>query len=165
LSLDWPANSLGLVAENADKGFLFGQIFSTHDQWNCYKESEESQGERTRSHQLFSMRKCSVLQKGHEAEVSMTGWSTASDHISHGPSFCVEGCFRIRSCRIRNSDGEEVARIMRKRAEAAASSLMLGDDVFNLTIQPNVDCTMIMAFIVVLDRICWRSFTPMICSS
>ena len=95
----------------------------------------------------------------------MTGCSTASDHISHGPSFCVEGCFRIRSCRIRNSDGEEVARIMRKRAEAAASSLMLGDDVFNLTIQPNVDCTMIMAFIVVLDRICWRSFTPMICSS
>ena len=156
MSLDWPANSLGLVAENADKGFLFGQIFSTHDQWNCYKASEECQGKRTRSHQLFSMRKCSVLKKGHVAEVSMAG---------HGPSFCVEGCFRRRSCKIRNSDGKEVARIMRKKAEAAASSLMLGDDVFNLTIQPNVDCTMIMAFIVVLDRICWRSFTPMICSS
>ncbi|PUZ43487.1 hypothetical protein GQ55_8G013700 [Panicum hallii var. hallii] len=141
------------------------QIFSTHDQWNCYKASEESQGERTRSHQLFSMRKCSVLQKGHIAEVSMTGCSTASDRTGHGPSFCVEGCFRRRSCKIHNSDGEEVARIMRKKAEAAASSLMLGDDVFSLMIQPNVDCAMIMAFIVVLDRICWRPFTPMICSS
>ncbi|PUZ62769.1 hypothetical protein GQ55_3G013000 [Panicum hallii var. hallii] len=141
------------------------QIFSTHDQWNCYKASEESQGERTRSHQLFSMRKCSVLQKGHIAEVSMTGCSTALDRTSHGPSFCVEGYFRRRSCKIRNSDGEEVARIMRKKAEAAASSLMLGDDVFSLMIQPNVDCAMIMAFIVVLDRICWRPFTPMIWSS
>ncbi|XP_039840476.1 protein LURP-one-related 8-like [Panicum virgatum] len=83
----------------------------------------------------------------------------------HGPSFWVEGCFRRRSCKIRNSDGKEVARITRKKAEAAASSLMLGDDVFRLMIQPNVDCTMIMAFIVVLDRICSKPFTPMMCSS
>ncbi|KAG2622750.1 hypothetical protein PVAP13_3KG003800 [Panicum virgatum] len=103
------------------------QIFSTHDQWNCYKASEECQGKRT--------------------------------------SFWVEGCFRRRSCKIRNSDGKEVARITRKKAEAAASSLMLGDDVFRLMIQPNVDCTMIMAFIVVLDRICSKPFTPMMCSS
>jgi hypothetical protein len=27
-----------------------------------------------------------------------------------------------------------------------------------------VDCTMIMAFVVVLDRICWRPYAPMICS-
>ncbi|CAN6330346.1 unnamed protein product [Urochloa humidicola] len=141
------------------------QIFSMHDQWNCYKASEENQGKRTVSHQLFSMRKCSVLQKGHEAEVSMSGCSTGSGHTGQGPSFLVEGCFRRRNCKIRNSNGEEVARIMRKKAETASESLTLGDDVFSLVVEPNVDCTMIMAFVVILDRICWKPYTPMICSS
>ncbi|CAM0151231.1 unnamed protein product [Urochloa decumbens] len=141
------------------------QIFSMQDQWNCYKASEESQGKRTISHQLFSMRKCSVLQKGHEAEVSIFGCGTASGHTGQGPSFLVEGCFRRRNCKIRNSAGEEVARIMTKNVETASDSLTLGDDVFSLVVEPNVDCTMIMAFVVVLDRICWKPYTPMICSS
>nr|CAB3459201.1 unnamed protein product [Digitaria exilis] len=105
-----------------------------------------------------------VLYYGHEAEVSMSGCSTASNHSGYSPSFWIEGCFRRRSCKIRSSDGKKVARIMRKKAEAASSSLTLGDDVFSLVVEPNVDCTMIMAFIVVLDRICWRPCTPMICS-
>nr|CAB3488908.1 unnamed protein product [Digitaria exilis] len=79
--------------------------------------------------------------------------------------FWIQGCFRRRSCKIRSSDGKKVAMIMRKKAEAASTSLTLGDDVFSLVVEPNVDCTMIMAFIVVLDRICWRPYTPMICSS
>ncbi|XP_066372754.1 protein LURP-one-related 5-like [Miscanthus floridulus] len=140
------------------------QIFSMRDQWNCYKASEEGQGKRT-SHPLFSMRKCSILQNGHEAEVFMSGCSTASDNPGQGPNFLVEGCFRRRNCKIRNSDGEEVARIVRKKAEAASNSWTLGDDVFSLVVEPNVDCTVIMAFVVVLDRICWRPYTPMICSS
>ncbi|CAL4911894.1 unnamed protein product [Urochloa decumbens] len=141
------------------------QIFIMHDQWNCYKASKESLGKRTISHQLFSMRKCSVLQKGHEAEVSMSACSTESGHTGQGPSFLVEGCFRRRNCKIRNSAGEEVANIMRKKAGTASDSLTLGDDVFSLVVEPNVDCTMIMAFVVVLDRICWKPYTPMICSS
>ncbi|EES09156.2 protein LURP-one-related 5 [Sorghum bicolor] len=129
------------------------QIFSMHDQWNCYNASEEGQAKTTSSHRLFSMRKCSVLQKGHEAEVSMSGSSCST-------SFWVEGCFRRRSCKIRNGDGEEVARITRKKS----NSLTLGDDVFSLVVQPGVDCAMIMAFVVVLDRICWKPYTPLICS-
>jgi hypothetical protein len=42
--------------------------------------------------------------------------------------------------------------------------LTLGDDVFSLIVQPGVDCAMIMAFVVVLDRICWKPYTPLICS-
>ncbi|KAF8707018.1 hypothetical protein HU200_030545 [Digitaria exilis] len=144
---------------------FFKQIFSMHDQWNCYTASEQVQGKRTKSHQVFSMRKCSVLLKGHEAEVSVSGCGTASDHTGQGSSFWIEGCFRRRSCKIRSSDGKKVAMIMRKKAEAASSSLTLGDDMFSLVVEPNVDCTMIMASIVVLDRICWRPYTPMICSS
>uniref|UniRef100_A0A453KCY8 Protein LURP-one-related 8 n=1 Tax=Aegilops tauschii subsp. strangulata TaxID=200361 RepID=A0A453KCY8_AEGTS len=45
------------------------QIISMHDQWNCYKAPEEGQAKRARSQQLFSVRKCSVLQNNREAEV------------------------------------------------------------------------------------------------
>jgi hypothetical protein len=152
-----------------------------HDQWNCYKVPEESQTKRARSQQLFSMRKCSVLQTNREAEVHMssacaaTATSPASSEPGppghQAPSFWIEGCFRRRSCKIRRGgDGQEVARIARKKAGPAAASrdkapLTLGEDVFSLVVQPDVDCTMIMALVVVLDRICWRPYTPLICSS
>uniref|UniRef100_A0A0E0MBU1 Tubby C-terminal domain-containing protein n=2 Tax=Oryza punctata TaxID=4537 RepID=A0A0E0MBU1_ORYPU len=145
---------------------LTPQIISMHDQWNCYRASEEGQGKRTRSQQLFSMRKCSVMQSSHEAEVHMSGCTNAlSDRTGHVPGFSIEGSFRRRSCKIRNSSGEEVARITRKKAGAASLSLTLAEDVFSLEVQPNVDCAMIMAFVIVLDRICWKPYTPMICSS
>ncbi|KAJ1273897.1 hypothetical protein BS78_05G020100 [Paspalum vaginatum] len=152
------------------------QVFSMHDQWNCYRaleeEEEGQEGKRTRSQQqqLFSMRKCSVLQRDHEAQVSMSGCSTSSDSAGgqgRRPSFWVDGCFRRRSCKIRSGDGEEVARVTRKKAQAAASPtpVALGDDVFSIIVQPGVDPALVMAFVVVLDRICWRPYTPMICSS
>lgn len=134
------------------------QIFSMHDQWNCYAAtaSEEGEGKRTRPRRrLFSMRKCSLLQKGHEAQVSMSGPCGSG-------SFWVEGCFARRSCKIRGGGGEEVARITRKNAGAATA--LLGDDVFSLVVQPGADCALVMAFVVVLDRICWQPYTPRICS-
>ncbi|KAG8050762.1 hypothetical protein GUJ93_ZPchr0009g414 [Zizania palustris] len=142
------------------------QIISMHDQWNCYRASEEDQGKRTRSQQLFSMRRCSVLQSSHEAQVYMSG-SDDNNNASHHqqPSFWIEGSFRRRSCKIRSSNGDEVARIMRKKAGPAALSLTLGEDVFSLEIQPNVDREMIMAFVIVLDRICWKPYAPLMCSS
>ncbi|WVZ54728.1 hypothetical protein U9M48_005485 [Paspalum notatum var. saurae] len=156
------------------KAYKGTKVFSMHDQWNCYRASAEEEGQegkwtRSKQQQIFSMRKCSVLQKGREAQVSMSGCSTSSDSAGgqggRPTSFWVDGCFRRRSCKIRSGDGEEVARVTRKKAEAAASSVTLGDDVFSLVIQPGVDSTMVMAFVVVLDRICWKPYTPMICSS
>ncbi|XP_047051056.1 protein LURP-one-related 8-like [Lolium rigidum] len=157
------------------------QIISMHDQWNCYKVPEEGQAKRARSQQLFSMRKCSVLQGNREAEVYMsspacsttattTTTSPASDPAPppgpQAPSFWIEGCFRRRSCKIRRGvDGQEVARIARKKAGPGKAPLTLGDDVFSLVVQPDVDCAVIMALVVVLDRICWRPYTPLICSS
>lgn len=148
-----------------------------HDQWNCYKAPEEGQAKRARSQQLFSVRKCSVLQNNREAEVYMSSACTtanvsASDHGTghQSPGFWIEGCFRRRNCKIRRAhDGKEVARIARKKARTAATPdtapLTLGEDVFSLVVQPDADCTMIMALVVVLDRICWRPYTPLICSS
>ena len=164
---------------------MLQQIISMHDQWNCYKvPDDEGQPKRTRSQQLFSMRKCSVLQSNREAEVYMSSAcaSTTSNSPASSapgpppghqssPSFVIEGCFRRRNCKIRRGgDGEEVARIARKKAGATAAApdkapVTLGEDVFSLVVQPDVDCAMIMALVVVLDRICWRPYTPLICSS
>ncbi|GJN07133.1 hypothetical protein PR202_ga24935 [Eleusine coracana subsp. coracana] len=144
------------------------QILSMRDQWNCYRASsgEEAGDKGNRRQHLFSMRKCSLVQQsGDEAEVHIC--TSSSDHNSQlqAPSFRVQGSFWRRSCKIRNGDGEEVARITRKRAGAALESVTLGNDVFSLTVMPKADCAMIMAFVVIMDRICQKPYTPLICSA
>ena len=136
------------------------------DQWNCYRASEEA-GDKSSSRRqhLFSMRKCSLAKSNEEAEVHISGCTTSSDHDSQAPSFRVQGSFWRRSCKIRKGNGEEVARITRKKAGAVSETVTLGEDVFSLTIMPNVDRSMIMAFVVILDRICQRPYKPLICSS
>ncbi|EES09154.1 protein LURP-one-related 5 [Sorghum bicolor] len=150
------------------------QILSMHDQWNCYRaasSSEESAGDKTsfpRRQHLFSMRKCSLVKGTDEAEVYMASGSAAAAHgVQQVPSFTVQGSFWRRSCKIRKGgDGEEVARITRKKVGAAASQpVTLGEDVFSLTVMPDADCAMVMAFVVVMDRICQRPYKPLMCSS
>ncbi|CAN6339412.1 unnamed protein product [Urochloa humidicola] len=138
------------------------------DQWNCYRASEEAgdkSSSTSRRQHLFSMRKCSLAQSNDEAEVHISGCTTSSGHDAQAPSFRVQGSFWRRSCKIRKVNGEEVARITRKKAGAVSETVTLGEDVFSLTIMPNVDRTMIMAFVVILDRICQRPYKPLMCSS
>ncbi|TVU50647.1 hypothetical protein EJB05_02026, partial [Eragrostis curvula] len=146
------------------------QILSMRDQWNCYRASEEAGDKSTgRRQHLFSMRKCSLVQQsGDEAEVHMcTTTAPSTVHNSQQvPSFRIQGSFWRRSCKIRKGDdGKEVARITRKKTGAALESVTLGDDVFSLTVMPNADCAMIMAFVVIMDRICQKPYTPLMCSS
>ncbi|PVH33489.1 hypothetical protein PAHAL_8G012200 [Panicum hallii] len=143
------------------------QILSMCDQWNCYRASEEA-GDKSSSRRqhLFSMRKCSLVKTNDEAEVHISGCTnSSSDHDSQAPSFRVQGSFWRRSCKIRKGNGEEVARITRKKAGAVSETVTLGEDVFSLTIMPNVDRSMIMAFVVILDRICQKPYKPLMCSS
>ncbi|KAF7071654.1 hypothetical protein CFC21_076922 [Triticum aestivum] len=159
------------------------QIFSLHDRWNCYRVAPGEEGcpdtDRSSSaQQLFSMRKCAALQSTDDAEVHMSSASTATTSgrgcrapPSPPPGYRVEGCFSRRSCKITRSDGQEAARILRKKAggptAAAASSrpVALGDDVFSLVVRPGVDAATVMAIVVVMDRICRRPYAPMACSS
>ncbi|KAL6597467.1 hypothetical protein ACP70R_046907 [Stipagrostis hirtigluma subsp. patula] len=143
------------------------QILSMRDQWNCYRASEEIGSDKSsRRQHLFSMRLCSLVKTSDDAEVYMVGSASSSDRNGEEvPDFRVQGSFWRRSCKIRNGDGEEVARITRKKAGAALESVTLGNDVFTLTVMPNADCTMIMAFVVIMDRICQRPYKPLMCSS
>ncbi|XP_004980121.1 protein LURP-one-related 5 [Setaria italica] len=142
------------------------QIINMRDQWNCYRALEEaSDKSSSRRQHLFSMRKCSLVQSNDEAEVHISGCITSSDHDAQAPSFRVHGSFWRRSCKIRKGNGEEVARVTRKKAGALSETVTLSEDVFSLTTMPNVDRTMIMAFVVILDRICQRPYEPLMCST
>ncbi|KAJ3669109.1 hypothetical protein LUZ60_011059 [Juncus effusus] len=128
------------------------QKLSMHDQWNAYK-SEEITKKGSRA-PIFSMKRCAILQNTDAAEVFMTGVK---------PSFRIDGCFMKRCCRITDINGKEIAKISRKKT-GDAGSVMLSDDVFSLIVQPGVDCEIVMAFVIIMDRICHKSFTPIMCS-
>lgn len=114
-----------------------------HDRWRGFKDEDGI--ELTRTH-VFSMRRQSILQSRDRAEVFM---DNPVNHSS-GPTFRTEGSFRTRNCKILDSNGEEVAHTSHK----VNKSVTLGNEVFSLTIQPDIDIELIMAFLVVMDRIC-----------
>ncbi|KAI0519355.1 hypothetical protein KFK09_006799 [Dendrobium nobile] len=150
----WNQKSL-LLMDSKGKPLLSlkPKMLSIYDQWDAYEGEEEVGGHaKPRSNKpLFSMRRPSILHSRVDmAEIFMNCLVTDEE-----PSFCVEGSFSSRSCKIlrqrRGNYKEVVAQISRKKAN---SLVELGDDVFSLVIKPEVDCELIMAFVVVMDRIC-----------
>ncbi|CAN6380388.1 unnamed protein product [Urochloa humidicola] len=150
------------------------QLLSLHDRWNCYTATDEGVDKKPSSQQqVFTMSRCSALKSSDEAEVHMSGTATSSGLSCKHPqaaapaAYRIEGSFSRRSCKIRRgSDGKEAARITRKSAGVASRPVAtLGDDVFSLVVSPGVDVATIMAIVVVMDRICHKPYTPMVCSS
>ncbi|TKV98980.1 hypothetical protein SEVIR_8G009100v4 [Setaria viridis] len=157
------------------------QLLSLHDRWNCYTATEEGGVDKKPSassqQQVFTMSRCSALKISDEAEVHMSAEGTAASSSLSGlgckhpqaaaSGYRIEGSFSRRSCKIRHgSDGKEAARITRKNAGVASRPVAtLGDDVFSLVVRPGVDAATIMAIVVVMDRICHKPYTPMVCSS
>lgn len=129
---------------------------SAHDQWNCLEGDGGSRQKPTGL--VFSMRRRRVLQSSDEAEVFVGGGAAAG--------YRVEGSFRRRSCKIlRRAGGTEEVVVAEIRRKMATSSVALGDDVFCLIVQPRAaDVKLLVAFIVVMDRICRRHRVPLLCS-
>lgn len=95
--------------------------------------------------------------------------------LSREPDYRIEGSFWNRNCKIWSiASGEVAAKIMRKRTSTTAlisgntntnSTIMLSEEVFSLVVKQGFDPQMIMAFVVILDRICFKPFfTPLMCS-
>ncbi|KAM3737986.1 hypothetical protein ACB098_09G098500 [Castanea mollissima] len=148
------------------------QVLSMQYQWNAYS-GEDKTGKRVTSttSKVFSMRSGSTLFHSSKDEAivmmmgSSSGPSTNNSNTDHhqNPDFRIEGCFRRRNCKIiKSSSGEMVARIARKRVNNRR--ILLGDDVFSLAVQPGFDPQLIMAFVIILDRICGKPFAPVLCS-
>ncbi|KAL7589139.1 hypothetical protein Lser_V15G39641 [Lactuca serriola] len=129
-----------------------------------------------------------------EAEVFFTGTTTEHQNHHHAesetgggggcdsrkllrkPDFRIEGSFWNRNCKIKSTgSGEVAAQIMRKRTAPGAammsggssstgSTIILSEEVFTLVVNPGFDPQLIMAFVVVLDRICFKPFfTHLMC--
>ncbi|OVA17154.1 LURP1-like domain [Macleaya cordata] len=132
------------------------QILSMQYQWHGFKgEDKCRKGPRT---PVFSMRRRSVLGRSNdEAEVFM-GNNNSTISL---PDFRIEGSFRRRRCRITGPNGEKVAEISRKKVN---TTIVLSDDVFNLVVQPGFDSELIMAFVIIMDRIYRKPFTPILCT-
>lgn len=126
-------------------------------QWNVYTRDEFRRSTKSK---VFSMRRplTTILRSNkYEAEVFMGG-SREHDGM---PDFKIEGSFRSRNCKIRTHAGAIVAKIARKKVNP---TVLLSDDVFSLIIEPGTTTELIMAFVIVLDRICFKPFTPILCS-
>ncbi|KAF3448941.1 hypothetical protein FNV43_RR09659 [Rhamnella rubrinervis] len=148
------------------------QVISMQKQWNAYRGDQvvvdgygkrSSGGKRCSSSKVFSMR--SSNKKNEEADVFLHLHGQQPTKLKEEADFRIGGCFRKRNCIIRSgtSNGQLlVAYIARKKVNN--STILLGDDVFSLVVQPGFDIDLIMAFVIVLDRICGNSYAPLLCS-
>ncbi|KAL6142437.1 hypothetical protein ACLB2K_060719 [Fragaria x ananassa] len=62
----------------------------------------------------------------------------------------VEGSYAQRSCAVYDGKRRKVAEI--KRKEAAVGGVAMGVDVFRLVVQPDLDTSVAMAFVILLDQ-------------
>lgn len=138
-----------------DFDFLpYNKILSMQYQWDGFRGDATSRGHLKTP--LFSMRR-KMLQRNNEAEVFMGG----SINHAEKPHFTVEGSFRRRSCSIIGQRGEVAAVISRKKVN---TTVVLSDDVFSLVVQLGFDSELIMAFVIIMDRICPKVKAPIMCS-
>lgn len=129
------------------------QKFSLSEEWLGFEGDGDQYGKTQPS--LFAMRRQSWLARNGKALVFMGTQRLA-------PDFHVEGSFRTRNCKIMsNGKGEVAAEVSRKKVK---STLVLADDVFNLRVWPGFNCELIMAFIIVMDRICSNAYAPTLCA-
>uniref|UniRef100_A0A6N2KMI7 Protein LURP-one-related 5-like n=1 Tax=Salix viminalis TaxID=40686 RepID=A0A6N2KMI7_SALVM len=160
-------NGCGLVLMDGVGNALLSlkpKILSMQYQWRAYRGDQDGCGKAN----VFFMRSPSVLSnfqaagRKHVAEIFM-GTHSGGHHQSM-PDLKIEGSFRSRDCKIvKTCTGEVVARISRKRV-MNNTTILLSDDVFSLVVHPGFDTHLIMAFVIVLDRISSKPFSPFLCS-
>lgn len=110
---------------------------SLHQRWEGFV------GERTEGQKpLFSVRRSSII-----------GRSSVAVEVYSSPSveYHIEGSFGCRNCKILNEENETVAEIRRK--VDASTNIVLGKDVFLLSLKPGFDGAFAMGLVLVLDRI------------
>lgn len=141
------------------------QMLSMQYQWNAYRGD---QGYRTspKSREFTMRRSRSMIhssRREYEAEVFMGSSSGGGPNKDKNrtPDFKIEGSFSRRNCKITSGSGTLVAKITRKRVN---NTMLLNDDVFSLVVEPGSDPDLIMAFVIILDRISPKPFAPILCS-
>ncbi|MBA0817855.1 hypothetical protein Gohar_021717 [Gossypium harknessii] len=110
---------------------------SLHHRWEGFL------GERTEGQKpIFSVKRSSIIGRC---------WMTVEVFNNPGLEYQIEGNFGQRSCTIFNAAKESVAEI--KRKVDASTNVVLGKDVFLLSLKPGFDGAFAMGLVLVLDQI------------
>ncbi|XP_020700630.2 protein LURP-one-related 8 isoform X2 [Dendrobium catenatum] len=126
------------------------QIMSMYDQWKGYRGSDGSNSKTKFKSHLFTMRRRSFVRNNDDiVEVIMS--AGGGDCAAMAADFTIEGNFKKRSCKIRARGGQVLALMTPKQV---SPSMVLGKDVFSLFIEEDACPELIMALIVIMDRIC-----------
>ncbi|XP_010535140.1 PREDICTED: protein LURP-one-related 12 [Tarenaya hassleriana] len=108
-----------------------------HQRWEGFL-GERSDGQKP----MFSVRRSSII-----------GRCTMTVEIYDGPGeeYVIDGDFSQRNCVMYDTEKRPVAEI--KRKVDASTNVVLGRDVFSLTVKPGFDGAFAMGLVLVLDQI------------
>ncbi|KAI3525141.1 hypothetical protein L2E82_02432 [Cichorium intybus] len=110
---------------------------SLHQRWEGFL-GERMEGDKP----IFSVKRSSIIGRSNMT-VEMFGDRTEE--------YQIEGCFSQRNCTIYDSAKVTMAEI--KRKVDVSTNVMLGKDVFSLTLKPGFDGAFAMGLVLVLDQI------------
>ncbi|XP_009777813.1 protein LURP-one-related 12-like [Nicotiana tabacum] len=110
---------------------------SLHNRWEGFL-GEREEGQKP----IFSVRRSSII-----------GRSSVTVEVYSNPmeEYQIEGSFAQRNCTFFNADKVSVAEIRRKVDTCA--NVVLGKDVFSLSVKPGFDGAFAMGLVLVLDQI------------
>ncbi|OIT05028.1 PREDICTED: protein LURP-one-related 12-like [Nicotiana attenuata] len=110
---------------------------SLHNRWEGFL-GEREEGQKP----IFSVRRSSII-----------GRSSVAVEVYSNPmeEYQIEGSFAQRNCTFLNADKVSVAEIRRK--VDACANVVLGKDVFSLSVKPGFDGAFAMGLVLVLDQI------------
>lgn len=110
---------------------------SLHQRWEGFL-GERSEGQKP----FFSVRRSSIIGKS-SVMVEVYG--------DPGEEYQIDGSFSQRCCTFCKASGELVAEI--KRKVDPSSNVVLGKDVFTLSVKQGVDAAFVMGLVLILDHI------------
>ncbi|KAJ8536224.1 hypothetical protein K7X08_034625 [Anisodus acutangulus] len=110
---------------------------SLHNRWEGYL-GEREEGKKP----IFSVRRSSIIGR---CNVTVEVYSNPTEEYQ------IEGSFAQRNCTVFDADKVSVAEIRRK--VDACANVVLGKDVFSLSIKPGFDSAFAMGLVLVLDQI------------
>ncbi|KAK9128218.1 hypothetical protein Syun_017015 [Stephania yunnanensis] len=106
------------------------------DTWGVYE------GEETRTTRFVVKKHVSFMNAKSLAHVACSSGADAA--------YEIEGSYARRCCAVYDGERRCVAEI--KRKEAAVGGVSLGVDVFRLVVQPEIECSVAMALVVLLEQ-------------
>ncbi|CAA0830579.1 Protein LURP-one-related 15 [Striga hermonthica] len=117
------------------------KIFSAHGRWQVFR------GESTKPNDLlFSVKRSSILQMKTKLHVFL-----ASNTAEELCDFKIESSWFERSCVVYSRNSNNIIAQMKKNCNARC--ILMGKDLFGVTVCPNIDYAFVVVLVVLLEEI------------